>query len=87
VLEKYRISIYNNISSLENKSVYLCVNDTPWQYHFEKENYVLLEDVPDYREEMMKKHFIKLSRRIGVEQYELVPGVCRETFNLFLGTL
>src|SRR4029079_9746510 len=42
-LEHFRNVIIKNISSLEGKQFYYSVNKTPWEYHFEEDNYKALE--------------------------------------------
>lgn len=86
-LNQYRKIIRNNIKLLLKKDVFICVNDTPWQYHFDKENYLLLEDAGDKLEELVDRPFIKLSRKTGAGEYEKMYGKCMETFELFLGML
>ena len=86
-LEKYRKTIFNNSETLNGQDVFFCVNDTPWQYFFEKENYLPIEELSNRSEEILTKPFIKLSRKLPVDAQEKVQQYCYETFKLFLDLL
>jgi hypothetical protein len=86
-LEKYRKTIFNNSEKLIDHDVFFCVNDTPWQYLFEKENYVPIEELTNRSEELLTKPFLKLSRRLPVDAQEKVQQYCYETFKLFMELL
>jgi hypothetical protein len=40
-LDDYRNSIRLNLDEIFNKDVFIGVGDTPWQYHYEEDNYSL----------------------------------------------
>lgn len=85
--EKYKKSLNENFSHLPGKEVYFCVNDTPWQYNFDKENYLPLEEIIDRREELFTKPFIKISRKLNVDEYANAYDYAIESFKLFIGLL
>jgi hypothetical protein len=82
-LERYRFNLSKNLESLTGKDIYYCVNDTPWQYNFEQENYILLDSIKNMLE-VNHRPFIKLSKRIPVQQHGNVQHLCIETFRLFM---
>lgn len=82
-LEMYRFNLNKNLESLFGNDVYYCVNDTPWHYNFEGQNYSLLDLVKD-KSEVEKRPFIKLSKKIPVQQFEKVQQQSIETFRLFM---
>ena len=85
--EKYKKSLNENFSHLPGKEVYFCVNDAPWQYNFDKENYLPLEEIIDRREELFTKPFIKISRKLNVDEYANAYDYAIESFKLFIGLL
>ncbi len=85
--EKYKKSLNENFSHLPGKEVYFCVNDTPWQYNFDKENYLPLEEIIDRREELFTKPFIKITRKLNVDEYANAYDYAIESFKLFIGLL
>lgn len=81
-LEKYRQIIIENRERIKKKSVYVCVNDSPWQYHYKKENYLLIDKFPakDLEELFRKKDFIKLSRKVSLDDYKSLAAFSKESF-------
>lgn len=73
------------IQQLKKKKVYLCINNTPWQYHYNKDNYVLLDDLSEteIKKLILEKGFLKLSRKLPLKDHEKLSTFCRETFSLF----
>jgi hypothetical protein len=86
-LDQYRNLLREKFELLLNKEVYICVNDTPWQYHFGNDNYILLDDAGSKMNELLDNTFIKLCRKIGAGEVDRMPGYCLETFDLFFGLL
>lgn len=84
--EKYSAVIFDNFTSLNGKDVYYCINDTPWQYTFESENYQPVVNGIS-REQFFSRPFMKISRKIPVSQHVDAGKYCKETFKLFLGLL
>jgi len=82
-LEKLYPGIQKNINVLLNKGVYFCLNHTPWQYAFTKDNYVPLEEVIHAAfPENLSREFIKLSRKIPLAEYNKAAVYGMETFIL-----
>jgi len=88
-LEKYRQNILGKTNELKGTGTYICKNDTPWEYHYEQDNYVNIDENINgsYEEILQKKEFIKLSRKIQLDEYENFMFFCKETFNIFLSVL
>jgi len=72
MLELYRNEIIHNISQLANKNIFLCVNQTPWEYHYETDNYKLLS--LDDLDLIKSNHFIKLSKRFELGSWKNLPS-------------
>ena len=86
-LDKYRNSMFNNINLLSGKEVYYCINDSPWQYNFDRENYIPIENLETGKEEFLTKPFIKISRKLEVIAHEKVHQYAIDSFNLFMKLL
>jgi hypothetical protein len=84
-LEKYRANIVNNISSYLDHDIYICINETPWEYNYEKYNYVLLNR--DNLELFEKCKFIKLSKKFDLNQYQVLPSLSNSFLKLILDIL
>lgn len=75
---------------LQGKGYFQCVNDSPWEYHFGRDNYQPIEEVsaagkinadPDH------KSFIKISRRLELDDYQTIVAFGTETFRELLDCL
>jgi len=88
-LENYRHNLIDNIDSLKNTGTYICTNSTPWEYHYKKDNYVLIDKMENdsLHEILENKDFIKLSRKIGLTEFKGVVEFCKESFSSFLAVL
>ena len=86
-LDHFRKSIEENIAGLTGKQFYFSVYKTPWEYHFEPENYRLLDDLLNetgFIESIQSAPFIKLSRKIPINNFESVPLYAGETLQELL---
>ena len=86
-LEIYRKSLSNNFNILSNNEVFFCVNDTPWQYDFNKENYLPFENIIDRKQELLTKPFVKLSRKLNINSHTKVCKYGIDSFKLFMKLL
>lgn len=84
--EKFRENISKRAGKLAGSGFYYCVNKSPWQYHFEEENYLPVDDLLNSNgtSEWEEKDFIKLSRKIPVAEFERVPMYASETLEMLL---
>lgn len=83
-LEQYRARLFSSFDTLLQQDIYICVGETPWEYHYGKDNYAKLSS--DHKEIFRKSPFIKLSKRIPLEEIESVPQIS-SSFFLFLATV
>lgn len=88
-MEKYGTGIIARLPQLRNTGTYICVNDTPWHYHYEPSNYSLLDELSDTEIQKIGRQytFIKLSRKMPVIEWEKIKPFGTETLRLFFGLL
>ena len=84
-LNYYRNSITINLNKLLEKDVYIGVGDTPWQYHYEKDNYIPLTENHKYFINNCK--FLKLSKKLELKKWNDVPEFSTNFFELILSVL
>ena len=84
-LDYYRNKLLSNFSLLLNKDIYICINDSPWEYHFESNNFEMLQ--PKHLEILEKKNFIKLSKKIPLEDYNSISQFSYDYFSHLLKVL
>ena len=84
-LDHLRRKVIEHLSTLEENKMYLCVGDTPWQYHFGSDNYKLISH--NDAEFIEKCQFLKLSKKIELERYETLPKFAGEILSSLLNIM
>lgn len=76
--------LHSNLYQLTGKGFYVCINTTPWEYHYGTDNYIPLEEyiAKSQKYKARSNDFFKLSRRLTLQQYSLVPEFGKETWEL-----
>jgi hypothetical protein len=69
-------TIKNNFEKLQQNDYYLCIDDNPWQHHFEKENYVAVNAMTrnEFESILPGKPFVKIAKKIALTQWEEAPA-------------
>lgn len=85
ILEKKRRLLRNRIKQLQASHWDICINDSPWEYHFGPDNYIPLQKIPeaDLINLLEKKDFIKIASRISIEQINQLNVFGLKTFTAF----
>jgi len=78
----------NNYELLKKKDLYYCVNEDPWQHHFEKDNYQPVRGYPEskFSERVKSGDFLKLSYKLPLTEWNEAPVILLDNF-CFLLTL
>ncbi len=71
-LERFREGLAERIERLAGMNLYIGVGNTPWEYHYGRDNFVPLE--PVQRMHLEKCSFLKLSRKIELVEWERLPA-------------
>ena len=88
--EYYRDRITERVGMLSGKDFYCCVNNSPWQYYFESDNYVLLDELlksNDFIAGFQQRNFLKLSRKAAIHDFVKIPEYASGTLELLLKLL
>ena len=82
-------TLVDNFAQLQAAGYYVCVHDTPWEYHYEFENYQPLANfsTDSFRTELEKRMFTKLSRKFPLEAWAELPLFASESFGQLMGYL
>jgi hypothetical protein len=88
-LEVVREKICRNMAILQKNEVYISVNESPWEYDYSTENYILIDElsVDELQQLIVKKPFLKLSRKLGLDQYERCHSFAVLTLDLYFQTM
>ncbi len=80
--ERYKPLLLKNFPDLQSAGYYICVHDTPWEYHFGTDNYFPLQacSKPDFKTILEKHAFTKISQKIPLEAWAELPLLASNTF-------
>lgn len=84
VLERNKESLIKNISL--DKSAYFCVNDQPWDYHFESDNYLPVREltIDEMNKHILQNGFVKISDYLPLKDWDQYKSFSLKTFARFL---
>jgi hypothetical protein len=90
--ELFRTKLTEQIQQLRGSDYFICVNSTPWEYHFEADNYQSLDAFLNHESKQLNRllienPFIKISRKLSIEQHADVVHYGNETFNQLMKML
>jgi hypothetical protein len=88
-LEMFAANIIKHLKSSSIEDYFLGVNDSAWEHHFEKDNYVLLKD---YTAELvaknfMNKPFIKIAKKLSLSEWNNAMEFYKKTYEELLGLM
>lgn len=84
-LEIYRQTLIDNLDHFTIEDLYVCVNESPWEYHFEADNYKLITKADS--EYLNKCQFLKLSKKIEICQWKKLPVSASNFLEQLLATI
>ncbi len=75
--------IIQSFSLLASNEAFICVNDTEWEHHFEKDNYRPIREMDQKEFEycITQKPFVKLAQKIPLPQWDEVPKILSNCFS------
>lgn len=81
--------IIDSYCLLKEDPFYLCINEIEWEYNFENENYKLIREFSEneFHQLLSGKKFIKISRKINLEEWDQLPSQTASATNFFLKIL
>lgn len=81
----YKENVLRNLKESADEEIYCCINDTPWKYHFNPDNYELLSALKSGSkiDQLAEKPFLKVSKRLSIDQFSDVLSFGKKTMNEF----
>ena len=88
--EKYEARVQQYFSSsrkggIEDSGWFICINEDPWQHHFHKDNYLPTAEWGD--RSFAGLPFIKLGKKISLQEWDNLYPFFEENFNFFLSPI
>lgn len=85
--QQYRSRLLQSLPLVKDaKNWWVCVNNTPWEYHYRPDNYIGLQEflqLPAVMKAATKNPFFKVSRRLPLKQYQELPQFSLDTLRQF----
>lgn len=81
--------LINSYEILIESGCYCCVNDDPWEHHFQKDNYMPLVEMSksDFTELIRERPFIKLANKISLQSWDEVEKTLLMYFKQMIALL
>jgi hypothetical protein len=88
-LKAYIPLIESKWDQLQQDDYWFCVNESPWQHHFTEDNFMPMNRLTKeaFTRLLMQKPFIKMAKKIALDQWQDVPTFIVETFEEMAGLL
>lgn len=86
--EMFEKTIYKNLHFAKH-DFFICINESPWQHHFEADNYTLVKQLSktDLQNCIFKKQFVKLAIKFPLHQWDDVITLLEKSFEEIIGLL
>ncbi|UCH66717.1 MAG: hypothetical protein JSW63_06220 [Ignavibacterium sp.] len=84
-LGKCRKELVDNINKLLDQEIFIGVGDTPWQYHYGEDNYLPI--TKEHSKFISNCKFLKLSKKIEINEWQKLPLFTSNYFDLMLSIL
>lgn len=86
---KFEKTIAASHARLKQQQVYYCMNDDPWEHHFEKNNYLPAEELSeaDLEKLISGKDFIKLAKKYPLTEWDSISVQLIADFRSFIKLL
>jgi len=84
-LKMYADNIFDFINDKKNKDWYFGVHESEWEHHFEKDNYVRIDELN--KNDLIKlksKSFIKIAKRLSLEDWKVADKFFMEEYKTLL---
>lgn len=85
--KNYELALSSSWSPL--RDFYCCINDDPWEHHFEKDNYVAIGELsePAFKKIVAERSFIKIARQHSLHEWDDAVKKLTTDFKIFLKVL
>jgi hypothetical protein len=81
--EQFKPLLIKNSEKLAGSDFYLCVNNTPWEYHFEKENFIKIQQLKEQEiiHQINSSNFFKIASKTTLDALHIYPDQCVKQMN------
>lgn len=87
-MDLYRSALIDTLYRKKHPDLYICVHTSPWEYHYEPDNYQLVDNLSaDKLNKLLQNNFCKISRKASLDHYPRLREFtlnCLQEFLTFL---
>jgi len=79
--KQFQKIIIENVYAV-NQDIFICINETQWQHHFEADNYLDIKKltVDVLQDTIIEKQFIKLAIKFPLQSWNKIPSLLENSF-------
>ncbi len=87
--KKYEERIGSSWQLMKEQNIHCCVHDEQWEHHFDTTNYLPVKEMSKagLTKTIAERSFIKLAKRISLEEWEQAPAKLLNDFRLLIKLL
>lgn len=87
--EKYLPQLAASFEQLQQEDFYISHSSSQWDHHFGKDNYTSLHelDTTQFTQLLQTHPFIKLAKKISLDEWDTIEETLQETFRLLIRSL
>lgn len=80
--QQFENKLVSSFGQLCSNDFFVCVNDDPWQHHFETNNYQPVESLSEeeFESTIRKQSFLKLAAKLSLQQWDNAAALLEEKF-------
>ncbi|MCB9205746.1 MAG: hypothetical protein H6610_07970 [Ignavibacteriales bacterium] len=85
IFNELKSKTIKNLQTSSFSNLYICVNKTPWEYHYNDSNYILLTSENISKIDQLP--FLKLSKKFDLDNYQILNEKAKLFLDFVLNTL
>lgn len=80
--QRFAPVLQHKFELLQRGGYWLCIAEDPWQHHFDDSNFRLIKSMrpEEFADMLTRKAFVKIAKKISLQQWEEIPVFIAETF-------
>lgn len=87
--KQYEEQIINSYTLLKEKGCFICINNDPWEHHFEETNFIAIHSLSadEFKRHIANHHFIKMANKFPLSEWEEAEKKLLDSFRLYLSII
>jgi hypothetical protein len=81
--------LLENFEWLQQNGYAVCINESPWEHHFEESNFIPLQSInyQQFETILAEKTFVKIAKNMALSQWQEVPAFIVKSFTELINLL